>query len=442
MGIFSRIFGGNQAPAVEEAPDPRIRSAAPFDGYDLTLDDPRLAEFLREGNYPGQLPINSFTATRNTAVFRCLDIICGAIGKLPLYLMQDLPNGETSEVKSHPLYDILRHKPNNFQTAQQFKSYMQYQLLTEGNAYAVIVRTGARVVSLIPLESCKMQVKQTADWSLSYKYIRPDGSTLTYAPEDILHLRGLSRDGKCGLSRLHEAQTAIRLAMHAENAAINLFRNGMILGGAIKHPKKLNNVAHENLKSDLHSEHANSENAWKWIILEEGMDAMEFKGSSVSAQHLEQRKMQIEEIARMFGVPRPLLMMDDTSWGSGIEQLAILFVRFGLSEWFEVWEGAINTTLLTPKDRLTMYADFDEKELLRGSMQDQATYYAKALGSGGQPAWMTANEVRDDVGLGNHPDGDILAQQNSTVTDPNAAPADATGTKQPGKTGKKAANDR
>ncbi|EFL91256.1 putative phage portal protein, partial [Candidatus Regiella insecticola LSR1] len=80
----------------------------------------------------------------------------------------------------------------------------------------------------------------------------------------------------------------------------------------------------------------------------------------------------MEEVARAFGVPRPLLMMDDTSWGSGIETLGQFFVRYGLAPWFIAWEQAVSRCLLTREERRLYQADFDERELLRGSIKDQA----------------------------------------------------------------------
>jgi phage portal protein BeeE len=65
------------------------------------------------------------------------------------------------------------------------------------------------------------------------------------------------------------------------------------------------------------------------------------------AQTVEARNHQIEEVARAFGVPRPFLMMDDTSWGSGIEQLAIMFVRFGLNPGIVAWEQGLRRVLLS-----------------------------------------------------------------------------------------------
>jgi phage portal protein BeeE len=90
--------------------------------------------------------------------------------------------------------------------------------------------------------------------------------------------------------------------------------------------------------------------------------------------------------------------------------VGLFYVRFGLDPWIKGWEEGLNRVLLTPaeKKNCNTYFDFDELELLRGSMEAQGNFYAKALGAGGQRPWMTQNEVRDDVGLGRHPDGDNL----------------------------------
>ncbi|MBW4953585.1 phage portal protein, partial [Klebsiella pneumoniae] len=72
--------------------------------------------------------------------------------------------------------------------------------------------------------------------------------------------------------------------------------------------------------------------------------------------------------------------------------------------------------LLTDAERETMYYKFNERALMRGTLKDQADYFAKALGAGGHQPWHTANEVRD---LAEYP-----ADQNakfSTLGEPSSA---------------------
>ena len=66
-----------------------------------------------------------------------------------------------------------------------------------------------------------------------------------------------------------------------------------------------------------------------------------------------------------------------------------------LAPWWERIEQSIDCNLLTREDDANgIYAKFVGNGLLRGSMKDRAEYFSKALGSGGSPAWMTADEVR------------------------------------------------
>jgi len=101
-------------------------------------------------------------------------------------------------------------------------------------------------------------------------------------------------------------------------------------------------------------------------------------------------------------------MIDETSWGSGIDALGQFFVRYGLNPWFEAWQQAVERSLLTDDEADQLEAKFNAGALLRGSMTAQADFFAKALGAGGQQAWMTPNEVREMQDMPPNPDGDTL----------------------------------
>ncbi|MFC2248532.1 phage portal protein [Labrys portucalensis] len=376
-----------------------------------SINDPALIDFLRSGSETASGSyVSASTALRNTAVFRCVDLISSTIGMLPLHLIRKGENsGEIVHQTQHPLYNLLMLKPNKWQTAFQFRSQLQMSALLNGDGYARIVRSRGNVIALVPLEWRRVTARQTAEWTMQYTYTPFSGGTVEIAQEDLFHLRGLSEDGLNGISRVKMAQEAIGLALAAERAAARLFKNGTMVGGAMTHPGKLNDEAFKRLRESFDERFSGSENANKWMILEEGLKAEPFSQTARDAQHAEARKMQIEEVARVFGVPRPLLMMDDTSWGSGIEQLGMYFVQFALASWFQAWEQAIACSLLTEAEMLQGYrADFDEQQLLRGSMKDQAEFYAKALGAGGSQGWLVANEAREATGYGPHPDGDKL----------------------------------
>jgi HK97 family phage portal protein len=252
-----------------------------------------------------------------------------------------------------------------------------------------------------------MKVEQDDNYAIRYTVTTPGGQQKVLPPDEVLHLKSLSLDGVVGLSRVRQAADIIETALNAQRAANRLFKNGVIAGVALEHPSKLSPEAFDRLKASLES-YVGAENAGRSMVLEEGMKRSFPPTDAKSAQLHEVSAAQVEAIARIFGVPRPLMMVDDTSWGSGIEQLAILFVRFALAPLMKAWEEAIARTLIPDSQWGVLEPDYDERELLRGTLKDQAEFFAKALGSGGHRPWMEANEVRELSGLGSHRDGNGL----------------------------------
>lgn len=406
MGILD-LFRSKPDAAPVAAPKRNGARAESFTGF----DDPNLAPFLYGGAETASgAYVTPNIALFNTTVFRCVDLISGSIGMLPLYLLKKGRNGRLEPAEEHSLYDVLLTTPNGWQTGYEFRRLMQAHVLTHGNAYAQIVRSGRRVVALHPLHPSRVCPVQRDDLSVFYRVTLKGGRYVELPQSEIFHLRDMSDDGVIGLSRVQQAREAIGLAMQTEKAAGRLFKNGTMVGGALTHPGKLGDTEFDNLNQSLKDKFSGAENAHKWLILEEGMKAEQFSPTARDSQQVETRNQQIEEIARAFGVPRPLLMMDDTSWGSGIETLGLFFVRYALDPWFVAWEQAVSRSLLTREERRAYKADFDERELLRGSLKDQAEYLSKALGSGGSRPWMAQNEARDYVGLSqsDDPDADSL----------------------------------
>lgn len=390
MGLL-RFFRKDR-PEAQSRPSESKAQINASQGAEFTdLHDPELHDFMRGGKTASGAYVDAKGALQNMAILRCVTLISESIGMLPVNLIER--GNEKRHAREHAVYRLLKTEPNGWQTPYEFKALMQLRLLTKGNAYALIIRTLGRPVRLVPLDPDRVTPKQRGDWSIEYEYVKPNGDIVIHPGKDILHLRDLSDDGIIGLSRVKLAKEAIGIALQAEKAASRLFTNGVMAGGALSTPNALSDSAYERLKKSM-DEKAGSSEAHKWLILEEGLSAEKYINTAADAQHLESRNHQIEEVARAFGVPRPLLMMDDTSWGSGIEQLGIFFVQYSLQHWFTVWEQAITRTLLDGSEKDTYYPKFNERALMRGTLNDQANFFTKALGSGGHGSWMTPNEVR------------------------------------------------
>lgn len=397
MGILDRF-----RPGAGRAASPPPPKAAGQEYIAMSLADPRLIDLLRDGLMTATgFTVNVETALRNPAMFRAVSLISNSIGMLPLHLK----NQQTKEkATDHPLFKVLHRKPNGFQSAFDFRAMMQLRALVHKNAYALIVRstslrTGKRVItSLMPLDPRRMQVKMLPDWTLEYTYEPLNGPMVRYKASDIFHLRGVSLDGINGFSLVEQAREAIGLALSAELAAGRIFKNGSFIEGVIEADDEMGEEAYRRLKESWADRHSGADNAGSTPILEKAQ--YKVVGSTArDAQMSELRKLQVEEIARVSGVPRPLLMVDETSWGSGIEALGQFFVAYALGPWFEAWEQSIARCLLDDEEAEIYEAKFNPGALLRGSLKDQADYFAKAMGAGGHQGWMHYDEVRDVMDL-------------------------------------------
>lgn len=384
------------------APQP-ARFERPGEGVlAYSLNDPFIADFLRGGleSVTGK-PINVSAALRNPAMFRAVSLISNSIGMLPTHVL-DQDTGE--KAKDHPLFRLLHRRPNDWQTAFDFKSTMQLRALAKGDAYALIVRspdvrTGKKYpVRLVPLDSDKVDPVLGPDWTVTYRYDSSQHGRRVLRSDEVLHLRGLSLDGLHGICMLRQARDAIAIALAAEMAAGRLFKNGLLANAAVKHPGRLSPEAYDRLVASM-AEKEGPENAGKTMIFEEGLDWAALEATAKDAQLAELRKIQVEEIARVSGVPRPLLMLDETSWGTGIYALGQFFVTYALNPWFEAWQQAAERSLLNEDEQDRFSVKFNPAAILRGSMKEQADFLSKALGAGGHAPWMHVDEVRDAMDL-------------------------------------------
>jgi HK97 family phage portal protein len=410
MSLFDFFRRGSQSEAQARPQESSPRAEVTVGGETFTgMDDPRLLEYIRRGERDGgYYDRRGWRALRNMAVLRCVTLISESVGMLPLNLIS---SDDKKQIQTdNPAHRLFKYKPNDWQTPVEFKSLMQLRACLDGESFARIVWSGNRPIRMIPMDRGSTKPRLTATWQMEYDYTTPTGEQITLKARDVFHLRDLSLDGVRGISRVKLSREALELAEHAERAASRTFRTGVMAGGAIEVPKELSDNAYKRMKDSIADNYSGAENAGSWMLIEEGGTAKQFSATAVSAQQIETRNHQIEEVARMYGVPRPLLMMDDTSWGSGIEQLAIFFIQYGLAHWFVSWEQAAARSFIPDNQLGLLQYKFNEGALLRGTLNDQASFFSKALGAGGQAPWMSQNEVRElsDLPKSDDPQTDAL----------------------------------
>ena len=348
------------------------------------------------------------------AVYACVRIISGAVATLPLHVKKRVDDRTRNDASDDPLWSLLRRKPNSWQTPSTFRRTMQTNLLLRGNAYAQIVRSGSRILSLIPLHPDRIKVSQNDDLSLRYTYTRQNKATIEFRQSDILHLVGLSLDGITGVSVIEYARETIGLSLAMEQHGASAFRNGLRASLVLRHPGKLGKEGLEFLRATLEQYRSGGEADGKALVLEEGMETDKLSMTAADAQWIESRKFSRSDIAMFFGVP-PHMIGDtekSTSWGTGIEQQSIGFTTYTLEDWLTTWEETINRDLV-PDGSKDIYARFNRAAIVKGDIAARWEAYVKAL----QWGVMSPNEVRALEDMNPRNDGDIFYPPPNTAGD-------------------------
>lgn len=385
MGIFDWLRPARAEPATAR---PGIGVGPGSLGVSINAASPLLEEYLATGSTSQNVTADA--AMKISAVWRCVNLISGKVATLPLDLKRRV--GDTrQDADDHQLWNVLRRKPNGWQTSAEFRRMLQASVLLRGNGYAYIVRSAGRIISLIPLNADNVEVKQQKDLSLVYSVTLPSGQRTILGQKDMLHLRGLTLDGVTGLPVITYARESMNLALSTESHANGLFANGTMAGGVLTHPGKLGADGQEALRDSLEHYRKGGSKEGRDLILEEGMTYTRLGMTSNDAQFIQTRVQSLAEIGMYFGVPLHLIGLNDkaSSWGTGIEQMGIGFVTYTLQDWLTMWEQAIGRDLIDEKET-DLYARFNISGLLQGDSKTRFEAYATGRNWG----WLSANDIR------------------------------------------------
>lgn len=359
--------------------------------------------------------VTAFSALKIPAVYACINRISNPIARFPLGIYQKDSKGNSVRVTEHPLSDKLGMRPNEFMSSRTLRKTCQAHALGWGNGYMEIERNNKdEAIGLWPLLPWETKPEKRDNKFRIRTNI--DGKQFYLDHEDVIHVMDLSQDGYEGLSQIALARNAMGMAVAMEEFGGKFFANDAKSGGFLLHPGKLSATAKANMgdgKKAVGDNPAVSlekqgglDNAHRVKVLEEGMKFVQTTIPPEDAQFLGSRDFQIAEIARMYDVPLILLQSQEksTSWGSGIEQLMIGFVRQTIDPWVAAWEQEFNWKLFTPAQRAAgMFVKFNMNALLRGDMAARAAFYREMFGLAAlSPNQICAYEDIDGIG----PDGD------------------------------------
>lgn len=365
------------------------------------------------GTASGQT-VSPMTSLDVTAVFCAARVIAEGIGQMPVRVVEDVVDAAGRPHllmrQDHWAHRLLATKPNEWQTGYEFREGMVFNAALTGGALAIKNTVSGQVRELLPVPPGAWTVEQLSDYSLRVRVDYSDKTHGYFTLAQVFYLRGPALDGFRGIPAIKAAREAIGLSRVLEKQQARLAGNGGKPSGVLSFALPLKPEAKEKLRETWQDRYG-PDGEGGIAVLDGDAKFHSMTMTNVDSQYIETRRLQIEEIARAFRVqPIMLMQADKAATFASAEQMFRNHVIHTLGPWVARWEEACARDILGHAEGLRV--DLDERNLLRGDFKDQAEYYAKALGAGGTPAWMTQNEIRAEVGLNpvDDPGADTLSR--------------------------------
>ena len=344
------------------------------------------------------IPVNETTAFGMPAVYRAVALLAGTVASLPLHPYRD-KDGVREPVRGGV---SLVREPHPDLTRFEWLELSMLHNLAWGNTYFRMLRDqGGTVRELWPLEPSRVRAGRASTgekvYAVDCKDRRDvpwtpgtsvyDDEVLPFTDREILHVPGMGYDGIVGMSPIACARQGIGLALAAERYGAKLFGSGNLMTGILKTEQKLTQDQADGVKARWKAKHSGPDSAHDIAVLGSGVSFESISFPPEDTQFIESRRFQIDEIARIYGIPPHMLFQTDrsTSWGTGIEQQTIGLVVFTLRPWLTRFEQRLSRLLPQPQ-----YVKFSVEGLLRGDSQQRADFYTRMWNIG---AYST-NDIR------------------------------------------------
>lgn len=344
-----------------------------------------------------------------SAVYASIGLLGGAVATLPFNQFERTDGG--LDRYDSDLWWLFNEQPWENWTAASAWSYAVQSIGIKGDGYWRIRRvtpyTNA-IQGFEPYHPDRVRAQRYQGRNV-YTMFNEDGTVDTIDQDDILHFPGLGFDGLRSITPIRAAlRNSVGIALAADEFAGAFFRNGARPDFALTTDETLDDEVIDTLRRTWAEKHSGVGNSHLPAILEGGLKVQELTLSAEDAQLLMTRKFQIEDIARIYGVPPHMIGYTEksTSWGAGIEQMSIGFLRYTLARYLDPMQQEINRKVW-PRSR-KIFGAFKRDALLQGDAKAQSEYHSKALGGPGAQGWMTIDEVRAEKGLKPVPGGNRL----------------------------------
>lgn len=418
-----------------------------------------LLDIFNGGRTDSGIRVSEMTAFQTTTFLACVDLIAGKISSLPRLVLEQstltIGKRERSmkrDAREHDYYDLIAYRPNPEMNGNTWMKSFLIHCLAWQNGYTEIQRDeGNNAVALWPRNPSKTRPKRLLTsirldpepWrpfpvnlpagSMIYEttdaidnYDQSEMGSKSHSPrlipvEDMIHVPGISFDGRIGTSVVWLARQTLGLALAQEKYGAKYFANYAKPGGILEVPNNIQVGSPAwNQARNSWMEAQGGENAHRVAVMPAGYKWTAMSDKPQEAQSVESKKQVDHNICALFHVP-PHMIGDVDKGRSNTEQLAQELKEYCLEPWLSAIRVEVKVKLFphrgfgrTPRNNF--YLDFDLTGLLRPDSASREKFNA----SGKQWGYLNSNDICELEGR--NPINDPAAEKywqpvNMTLTD-------------------------
>lgn len=366
---------------------------------------------LFTGSVANAAPVSAATALTVPAVSAAVRVISEACATLQVKIVTIDDKGHAEPDNSHPAYSLLTGQANDWLSGfELIRDLVSQALCNDAGGFAWINRVDGKPFEIIQYDSGNIGVQYDPKGTGEPTY-RLNGKKIK--SDDVIHLRGPF--SRCPLTLAKQAITAAHVM---EKHTVNLFANGARPGGVIENEKSMGDEGSRKMLIAWKAAQEGANNSGKTAVLWDNAKWKPMTLNSVDAQFLELRRFTIEEIARVFNIPAPMIGDLTRATWSNSEQKGKEFLSYTLEPWLRALEAALTRALFNRDERKSWKVIFERDDITRVDLATRATAYSSMIAS----RLYSPNEIRAMEGASPYEGGDERVNPNTGNSQPGIAP--------------------
>lgn len=332
----------------------------------------------------------------NETIFSAINMLSNSICSIPIGVYEGCRKLKPIESK---MAELLKFGANNNMATVDFIKVMMVNMLTTGNAYAIIERDNrGQVTGMHPLRSEFIIPSIDKESDELYYEIQCETGNYFVHNSNIIHIKFMSRDGIHGISPIYILNDSIKFDNRIKEFSLKQLENSLDINYVFKIADA--KLSQENMK--LYNQMIQSFFEEGVAIVDASSDIKSLADKNfINCDIAVSDKITIERVERVYGLQGKLSKSADNRQGEDTEDL--IFLKDTILPLVRQFEQEFTRKCLSYRDLMNdLEIKFNLNGLARATLDKRTNYYVNMLRSG----VLSPNMILELEGLPTYEDGD------------------------------------